>query len=159
MGQRCTWNWNFRGDAGASNPQRWMHPDEPDFRVWNSGGPMDRNVEAQAFDLGSYITTVTQTHSFSIHFQDDKDDGPNPDGLTTNDFLTFDASKYFTETAKAEAATSHSFDITMSCLESHPSGEGDAIADAGTLANLAAGTDDATTNVRDLFPDCYMGDE
>jgi hypothetical protein len=153
--QRCTWNWNFRGDAGASNPQRWMHANEPDFRVWNDGAAMDRNTEAEAFDMSGYISTVTQEHDFAIHFQDDADEGPN-DGEDTNDALTFDASKYFTETGKTISDDSHSFEITMHCLESSHNGEGDPIADAGAFGDLG---DTATTNVRDMFPDCYMGDE
>jgi len=150
--QRCTWNWNFRGDGGAtSRPQQWMHADVPTFEVWDGGAAQDRNTEAQAFDLTSYITEVTQNHVFTIHFQNNADAGPN-DGEDANDELTFDAAKYFNVDSETIDATSHRYEFTMKCLKA----DGTDIADGGTFSDLG---DDANSNVRDKFPDCYMGDE
>merc|ERR1712050_461956 len=72
--------------------------------------------------------------------------------------LTVDASKYFTVAAGTNSATAgYEYTVTMNCLKSSLDGNGASIPeDPANAANIG---DTSTTQVRDMFPYCYMGDE
>jgi len=148
---RCTWNWNFVVNT-AGDAEDWFERDDPkEHRVWLAGDDTDRNVETSVFD--GLITSLVETHDFSVVFQNDDDLGTNVDD--SDDVFTLDASKYFTTPAKSVTAANHEFSFTMHCKQSNVDGTGIEIDGTG-FANAGDTTD---TNIRDLFPDCYFGDE
>lgn len=151
--KRCTWNWNFLLSSDGSDAEDWFERVAPQaHRVWLAGAEQDRNIEAEAF--AGLITEVVSVHSFAVVFQNDADLGTN--AVDTDDTFTLDADKYFTlPAATLTVADGHRFDFNMHCLESDPDGGGTPVA-GSTFAALG---DDGTSNVRDMFPDCYMGDE
>jgi hypothetical protein len=147
--KRCTWNWNFAG----TDSETWFERAAPlNVAVWKSGVAVDRNVEADAFS--GLITDVVDQHTFTVTFQDDSD-GASADAGETRTF-TLDAAKYFGTVTPTIAAAGHAFSFSMFCLQSDVDGTGSEIVDPGEHGELG---DTTLTNVRDMFPDCYMGDE
>lgn len=153
---RCTWNWNYVLNAGKDF-EEWFNREGPqDFAVWKSGATVSRNDEANTHD--DMISNIVETHSFTFSFQafgtaaQGGDNGFDSDSLTHS--MSMDASKYFSDPDASMAidADEHEFIVTMHCLESQTDGNGPIIV-AGDIG------DDSTKNVRDIFPDCYMGDE
>lgn len=151
---RCTWNWNFMLNAGKDE-EEWFNRDSPQsFAVWKDGAAVSRNDEADTHAAtGGMISDIVETHTFVADFQAwDTDLGSGSTGNTHS--MSIDASKYFSDpnAAMVVNADKHEFTFTMHCLESSLDGNG-AIILGGNIG------DDNTQNVRDIFPDCYMGDE
>jgi len=151
--KRCTWNWNF---GLTTDQEEWFNRVAPQVHaVWKNGLAVSRNDETNAHT--NMISDVVEHHSFTMHFQAwDSDAGLNSGGLTHE--LRMDAPKYFNNKVTPITGTidadKHEFIVTMACLASSLDGNG------ATLTGSPVSTgDDATKNIRDIFPDCYMGDE
>lgn len=147
--KRCTWNWNF---GIVTDQEEWFNRASPQVHaVWKSGQAVSRNDESNAHT--GMLSNVIENHSFTFSFQAwDSDAGLNSGGLTHS--MAMDADKYFSDpnAAVTIGATEHEFVVTMHCLASSLDGNGAPLPGPGT-------GDDATMNIRDIFPDCYMGDE
>jgi len=153
---RCTWNWNFIvNDLAGDDAEDWFERVAPlNHIVWAGGADTDRNVETDVFS--GLITKIVAQHTFSIVFQNDDDIGTNT--VDTDDMFMLDASKYFTDpVAESITAAGHAFTFSMHCRKSDVDGNGDII--GGITAFDAGDNPAADNNIRDLFPDCYFGDE
>jgi len=164
--KRCTWNWNFSTNSAVIDAEEWFQQSNPNFNTWKNGAEVNRNTETDAFS-STTITKVVGRNTFAVIFGADSDltalttgtgGGSDPTRL-----FTLDAAKYFTAstdiTTTAEFTISaHTFTFTQWCLQSSLDGNGLPIAATGLEADLDlnGGT---TSNFRDNFPDCYMGDE
>ena len=146
--ERCTWNWNYEVNAGDA--EGLFGTAAPFYHgVW--AGSYDRNYEAEVFSEEH----MTKTHEFSVVFQTDNGTGKNwyNRWMYTDDVFELEAAKYFTVGSKSGSGSRHSFSFSMHCLVSSADGNGDII--TGNAKTLAR--DDS--NIRDMFPDCYFGDE
>lgn len=146
--KRCTWNWNF---GIVDDEEEWFKRENPEVHaVWKTGVAVSRNDESDAHL--SMISDVIEDHSFTFSFQAwDTDAGTNS-ALTHE--MVMDAGKYFSDpnTGRTIDADEHKFVVTMHCLASSSDGTGLPLSPPGI-------GDDNTMNIRDIFPDCYMGDE
>jgi hypothetical protein len=147
--KRCTWNWNF---GLIDDEEEWFNRDSPQVHaVWKSGLAVSRNDEGDAHT--SMLSDVIEDHTFTFSFQAwDSDAGTVSAGTHT---MVMDAAKYFSDpdTGKTIDADEHKFVVSMHCLASSLDGTG------LQLGSPPAIGDDNTMNIRDIFPDCYMGDE
>lgn len=150
--KRCTWNWNF---GLVDDQEEWFNRDSPQVHaVWKNGQAVSRNDETNAHT--NMLSAVIEDHSFTFSFQAwDSDAGLDSGALTPGHGMVMDADKYFSDpnAAMTISATEHQFVVTMHCLASSLDGNG------GQLMSPPATGDDNTMNIRDIFPDCYMGDE
>jgi hypothetical protein len=147
--KRCTWNWNF---GLVDDEEEWFSRTDPQVHaVWKNGVAVSRNDEADAHV--NMISDVIEDHSFTFSFQTWDADAGTASGLTHS--MAMDASKYFSDpdAGRTIDADEHKFVVTMHCLASSLDGNG------GQLNAPPAIGDDNTMNIRDIFPDCYMGDE
>jgi hypothetical protein len=150
--ERCTWNWNFM--VGTNDlAEEWFSRTNPSHvNVWNSatGQAILREDGANIFSP-ALIDPVVKKVDFTVTLKADA----NVDTASVKTF-TLDADKYFTTPAfdgGSSASAGHIYTFTMQCLQSSLDGTGTPIADAGNLSDLGTGLS------RDMFPDCYMGDE
>lgn len=152
--ERCTWNWNFM--VGTNDlAEEWFSRTNPSHvNVWNSATGVnidDRDIlreDGANIFSPALIDPVVKKVAFTVTLKSD-----STVSTTSARTFTLDADKYFTTPAEASTSAAHVWTFTMQCLQSSLDGTGTAIADAGTLADLGTGLS------RDMFPDCYMGDE
>lgn len=156
-GQRCTWNWNF-GTAAAQTAglsfQHWFESTNPyNFNAWNQvetapasgvfvSQGVDRNSEPHAFDTDNtntnpgegYFASVFDDFTFDLKLNTHVEAGTTS-LATIGDITTveFDDEHITIETKAGVTGL-----VTVACVKT---------------------ADTATTNVRDIFPDCFMGDE
>jgi len=172
--KRCTWNWNFHeGNTLSTNtakdPEEWFSRTNPmEHVVWSSGVATDRGIETNN-GFQDHVSPIVESVQFTMTFQDDTDAGPTPGALTR--VFSLDAAKYFTEPTKITsnsnvAVGGHAFTFTLFCLQSSLDGNGLQIPNPtpangvdNSQANAAGIGDTNNVNIRDIFPDCYMGDE
>ena len=172
--KRCTWNWNFHEGMTAvgnlaSVPEEWFSRSNPlNNVVWSGGADTDRHVDTNN-GMQDHVSPIVESVQFRITFQDDTDAGPAVGTLTRT--LRLDAAKYFTEPTKIDSNAAittdgHQFTFTMMCLASPLDGTGAQIPQPtpangidNSQADIAGIGDTSGTNLRDIFPDCYMGDE
>lgn len=167
--ERCTWNWNFMVGTNDLGEEWFSRTNPSHVNVWNSALTVpveDRDIlreDGANIFTPALIDPVVKRVVFQVVL---KSDG-NVDQTTVKSF-TLDAAKYFTTPVvnpsgdatdpvtipyTAVTTVGHQYDFTMHCLQSSLDGTGTAIVAGGTLADLGTGLS------RDMFPDCYMGDE
>jgi len=172
--KRCTWNWNFHegntlSSTVAKDAEEWFSQTDPmEHVVWANSAPTDRGIETNN-GFQDHVSPIVESVQFTITFQDDTDAGPAPGALTRT--LSLDAAKYFTEPTQIGSnsnvnADGHAFTFTLFCLQSSLDGNGLQIPQPTPVNGVdnsqadAAGIGDTNAvNIRDIFPDCYTGDE
>lgn len=153
--KRCTWNWNFSLNGGK-DAETWMERTNPEsFAVWGGGNAFLRGDEADA--LPSLITTILHKVQFTMTFADDSDASS---GAGNTHAFTLDAPKYFSAPSPTlgGGTAGNAFAFEMYCLQSSADGTGSQII-TSPADKVALGDTGDNQSVRDIFPDCYMGDE
>lgn len=150
--KRCTWNWNMLGGTDAED---WFERTSPEaFNAWKSGSAVDRNDDANALTNGA-VTGILRSNTFDVAF---RSSAAGVTSVAETVALTVDGGANYFAVAAGTHATGdgYLFTITQTCATS----AGVKIAaDAANAKDAADLGDTTSTNVRDLFPDCYMGDE
>ena len=146
---RCTWNWNYEVNAGDA--EGLFGTTAPFYHgVW--AGSYDRNYETEVFS--DLLTKRVKTHEFSVFFRPDDGAGNNwyKPWSYTDDVFELESAKYFTVGYNYGPGSLHVLSFTMHCLAASADGNGQII--TGSTKTLAG-----DSNIRDMFPDCYFGDE
>lgn len=150
--KRCTWNWNMEPSSDAES---WFERTNPEnFNAWKSGAAVDRNDDANALTNGA-VTGILKSNTFDVFF---RSSASGLTSVTEAASLAVDGgANYFAVAATSPqvAANGYKFTITQTCATS----AGVKIAADAAARDAAHLGDTTSTNVRDLFPDCYMGDE
>lgn len=145
--KRCTWNWNFGAEASQAAPsfQDWFESQTPhSFNSWNNGLEIDRFTEDKAFDTPNtnavfgegYTAPAFSPFTFTLTLNTHDSTGGLTAATVAFGDIEFD-SKHVT--------IASSMLVTVACVQP---------ADRTTDPFV-----DATDNVRDVFPECFMGDE